>query len=105
MILIVCAHSRAFIDNAQPAPETERAEGCLVIGQCMHTSDAKLVTCIPHPRVRLDGMGIEMRPGCGGESEETGGERDGRLVRGRWSEEESGDEAGWEEALRWWRKK
>ena len=53
--------------------------------------------------VRLDRMGIEVRPKRWRECGELRGEKDGKLVKGRWSEEEGDEEAGLEEALQWWK--
>ena len=55
--------------------------------------------------VRLDRMGIEVRPERWRECGESREEGDGKLVKGRWSEEEGEEEAGLEETLQWWKGK
>ena len=59
---------------------------------------------------RLEGMGIEVRPGwkeggprvgdIGGDNPKRG-QSGGRLVAGEWAEEDVGDEGAWEETARW----
>ena len=55
--------------------------------------------------VRLGRMGVEVRPERWRECGESREEGDGKLVKGRWSEEEGDEEVGLEEALQWWKGK
>ena len=59
---------------------------------------------------RLEGMGIEVRPGWKGAGPRVGeiggdspkrGRSGGRLVAGEWAEEDVGDEGAWEETAHW----